>query len=145
MIKKISILFFPIFLIAACCSTNKTSKVITDNTAAYKKIAGQKFSKGFNTVFNSDSSYLFVCASPKKSDKILPPPLKFFVYDNKNEKIIFEDNLTNGKIRWINNHQLQVSTTPEIISGKEEENRKMYGYIYDVINRKKLPHLEKNK
>ncbi len=64
---------------------------------------------------------------------------------HKNEKVIFEDNLTNGKIKWINNRQIQVSTMPEIVSGKEENNKKMYGYIYDVINKRKLPQLDKNK
>jgi len=145
MIKKISISFIPILLIAACCSSSETSQKLMNNIPAYKEIAEGKYNNQYNTVFNTDSTYLFVCASQKNVDKVLPPPLRFFVYDNKNEKVIFEDNLTNGKIKWINNRQIQVSTMPEIVSGKEENNKKMFGYIYDVINKRKLPQLDKNK
>ena len=49
------------------------------------------------------------------------------------------------KLEWLKCHQIQVSTNPEIISGKEEENKKMYGYIYDVITQRKLSELNKNK
>jgi len=145
MIKRIGVSFLPILFVAACCSANDTSKKIINNLPAYNKIAEEKYNKEFNTVFNSDSTYLFVYATPKKSNKLFPLPLKFFVYDNKNGKIIFEDNLTNGKIKWINNRQIQVSTNPEIVSGKEEENQKMYGYIFDVITKRKLSQIDKNK
>lgn len=145
MIKSINILFLPILLIAACCSSSETSKKLIINTPAYEKIAEGKYNNHYRTSFNSDSTYLFVCASPNKSNNMPPAPLKFFVYDYKNEKVIFEDNLTNGKVKWINNQQIQVSTSPEIISGKEEENKKMYGYIYDVTKQKKLPRLDLDK
>ena len=145
MLKRISVSFLSIFLIASCCSSNVTSKNLSSNRLTYKKIAEEKYSKNYNTIFNSDSTYLFVYSSPKNADKILPPPLKFFVYDNNKAKIIFEDNLVNGKIKWINNHQIQVSTDPEIISGKEEKNIKMYGYIYDVLTKRKLSELDINK
>ena len=145
MIKSINILFLPILLIAACCSSNKTSKKIINNIPTYKKIAEGKYDNQYRTIFNSDSTYLFVCAAPKNVNKVLPPPLRFFIYNNKTGKVIFEDNLTNGKVKWINNQQIQVSTSPEIISGKEEENKKMYGYIYDVTKQKKLPRLDLDK
>jgi hypothetical protein len=142
---RISISLISIFLIAACCSSNITTAKLSSDHTAYKKIADEKYSKNYNATFNSDSTYLFVYTSPKNLDKVLPSPLKFFVYDNNNEKVIFEDNLANGKIRWLNIHQIQVSINPEIISGKEEENNKMYGYIYDVLTQRKLSELDKNK
>ncbi len=142
---RISVSLISIFLIAACCSSNKTTAKLSSDYTTYKKIADEKYSKNYNTIFNSDSTYLFVYTSTKNLDKVLPTSLKFFVYDNNNEKIIFEDNLANGKIRWLNVHQIQVSINPEIISGKEEENKKMYGYIYDVLTQRKLSELDKNK
>lgn len=75
----------------------------------------------------------------------LNPPLNFFVYNNSTKKVIFQDNLANGKIRWKNNYQFIVSTIPGIVKGNDAENVQMFGYTYDVISRRKLSDHDKNK
>jgi hypothetical protein len=145
MFRNILLSVFLFFMIGACCSSNEAAGEFGSMQPAYKKIAAEKYNKNYERVFNSDSTYLIVYFSSKSVTKEIPFPLRFFVYDNKKDKVIFEDNLTNGNVKWLNDHQVQVSTIPEIISGKEEENRKIFGYIYDVITKRKLTKLNKNK
>jgi hypothetical protein len=143
--RNIVAFVFLFFLVSACCSANETAEKLDSNRPSYKKIADEKYNENYKAIFNNDSTYLIVHFSPKNVTKQVPAPLKFFVYDNKRNKIIFEDNLTNGNIKWINDHQVQISTIPEIISGKEDKNERMYGYIYDVIAKRKLTELDKSK
>ena len=135
---------FLIILISSC-SSKETSGEMQDNTPPYKKIAEEKFDKDYRVIFNNDSTYLIVYYLPKNVNKTLIPPLKFFVYDTNNKKVIFQDNLTNGKVEWINDHQFQVSTIPEIVTGNDEDNKKLFGYIYDVHTKRKLSNEDINK
>ena len=63
---------------------------------------------------------------------------EFFVYNTGEKKVIFQDNLANGDIKWKNNYQFIVTTIPEIVKGDDEENIQNFGYTYDVIKRRKL-------
>jgi len=64
--------------------------------------------------------------------------VQFFVYDLKNEKVLFEDSLANGSVKWLNDYQIQVSTVPGIVTEDEEVDKKLMGYIYDVKLQRKL-------
>jgi len=74
----------------------------------------------------------------KSTPQKINPPLKFFIYSLNDEKIIFEENLPNGKIEWINDHQVRVSIIPGIVSGKEEKEKSQFGYIYDTSLQRKI-------
>lgn len=128
------------------CSSSKeeTSKIRSDNPT-FKNIAEEKYNDEYRTEFNKDSTYIIVYYSPKNKLMSLNPPLKFFVYDNSTKKVIFRDNLANGKVKWKNNNQFVVSTIPGIVKGDDVENIQMFGYTYDVITRRKLSDLDKNK
>ena len=134
-----------LFILVSACSSKEASGKLQDNIPAYKKIAEEKFNNNYIISFNNDSTYLIAYYFPKNIVKKLNPPLIFFVYDTNSKKVIFEDNLTNGKIEWINNRQLKVSTIPEIVTGDDEKNKEMFGYVYDVYTRKKLTKENKNK
>jgi hypothetical protein len=132
-------------LINGCCGSEETSGEVYQNQPSYKKIAEEKFNKDYRVTFNSDSTYLIVHYLPPNVTKESDSPLKFFVYDSKNKKVMFQDNLANGKVEWLNKHQLRVTTVPEIVKGKDEENKEMFGYIYDVISMSKLSKENRNK
>ena len=132
-------------LINGCCGSEETSGEVYQNRPTYKKIAEEKFNKDYRATFNNDSTYIIVQQLPQNVTKGIQTPLKFFIYDNEHKKIIFQDNLANGNIEWINRSQIKVSTLPEIVSGKDEDNKRMFGYIYDVISKAKLSGQDKNK
>ena len=134
-----------LFILINACSSKEASGELLQNKPTYKKIAEEKFNKDYMVIFNNDSTYLIVYFFPKNVTKRLNPPLIFFVYDTNNKKVIFQDNLTNGEVKWKNNRQIEVSTIPEIVTGDDEKNKELFGYVYDVNTQRKLTEENKNK
>ena len=128
----------------ACSSAEKETGELHTDQPSYKKIAEEKFNKDYKVESNKDSTYFIIYYSPKSKIKELNPPLKFFVYSINSRQIIFQDNLSNGKVQWKNNDELTVSTIPEIVKGGDEKNKQIFGYTYDVIKKRKLSSLEEN-
>ncbi len=60
------------------------------------------------------------------------------MYDLKNDKVLFEDSLANGSIKWLDEYQIQVSTIPGIVTGDDEASDDLMGYVYDVKLQRKL-------
>ena len=136
MLQKFAAFILITILINACCGSKESAKI--QISGDYKKIAESKLGDNYKIIFNSDSTYLTAYQLNKNPNENIQPTLKFFVYDLFEEKILFEDNLPNGKVEWINDHQVKVSTTPGIVSGKEEKNKSLFGYTYDVNLKKKI-------
>jgi hypothetical protein len=135
---------FSLFL-TACSSSKEENKELKTGLPTYKKIAEEKFKNDYKVESNSDSTYLIVYYSPKNKLRSLNPPLKFFVYNTGDKKVIFQDNLANGKVKWKNKSQFIVTTIPEIVKGNEAGDIQNFGYTYDVISRRKLTGFDQNK
>lgn len=127
-----------LFLLISACSSKETSVELQSKQPSYKKIAEERYNQDYRVSFNKDSTYLIVYYLPQNVNKKLPSPLKFFVYDTVNKKMVFQDNLTNGKVEWINDHQIKVSMIPGIVTSDEEKNKRLYGYTYDVKLKRKI-------
>jgi hypothetical protein len=137
-ISNIIVLILTFLLISSCCSTNETSKQNELSQSSYKKLAEDRFNKNYKVMFNQDSTYLIVQSTRRDTAKNFPSQLNFFVYNSTERKIIYEDNLSNGNVKWINKNQLKVTTNPEVIKGKYSNNEDVFGYIYDVSLKKKV-------
>jgi len=137
MLKRISVSFLLIFSIGACCGSKNISDKLSSNNPSYIEIAKDKYHEDYKVLFNTDSTYLVVFSFVKNDAEQLYSALRFFVYDDKNEKIIFEDNLPNGKVEWINYNQIQVSTIPGIVRGDDNKNNPSV-YIYDIKQKRKI-------
>jgi hypothetical protein len=143
MLQKFAAFILITILINACCGSKESAKIQVSGD--YKKIAESKLGDNYKIIFNSDSTYLTAYQLNKNSNENIQPALKFFVYDLSEEKILFEDNLPNGKVEWINDHQVKLSTTHGIVSGKEEKNKSFISYTYDVNLKKKINQINKFK
>ena len=66
----------------------------------------------------------------KTSPPTPSPPLSFFIYDIKNEKIIYQSNLANGRVTWKNNEQVEIERIPGTVTGFEPPDA--FKDIYDV-------------
>jgi hypothetical protein len=139
-------LFISIFLFFnACGSSKEENEKLQPGLPTYKKIAEEKFKNDYKVESNSDSTYLIVYYSPKNKLRALNPPLKFFVYNTSEKKVIFQDNLANGKVKWKNKSQFIVTTIPEIVKGNDAGDIQNFGYTYDVISKRKLTGFDQNK
>ncbi|MHB8931267.1 MAG: hypothetical protein ACYC5R_11795 [Melioribacteraceae bacterium] len=127
MLNKFNALLILFLLLAGCSVTQKT---LTRQESVLKKLSLEKFGTSSRLIYNSDKSYSIVVKQEKSTAKNLNPLLQFFVFEMGRDKIIFEESIPAGKIKWRNNRQFEVTITPEMIS--TEDSNKLYGYIYDV-------------
>lgn len=140
---SIAIIFIITIILSSCSNYNNGYK--TDSKKpAYIKTAIEKYSNNINYIFAPDSLHVICYKTEKKSISNPTPQHRFFIYDLKNEKIIYEDNGRSDDIEWINNTQIRVLKRPGIISVDPKKNMKMLGYIYDINQNKKLPLSESN-
>lgn len=134
---KIPVLLLVSLTIFGCCNSKHitSNEKITDQN--YKKLAEEKYRNNYNILINPDSSHIIVYSKIRK-ENLSEPPLKYFIYNLQKNVIVFEDNLPNGDVGWIDNSLVKVSIIPGIVKGDEEENSFLHGYIYDISLNKKI-------
>ena len=124
-------LIVALLLLPACASSSRppASARAAEN---YKNLALAKYGEGVEFIFNESETHVLCLKQNKvKLSPALPQdPLRFFVYDLQNEKIVYEDSIEDGSVNWISNSELQISIIPGIVSG--DENPEDFTYIYDV-------------
>ncbi len=135
LIKNIKgiIIFFTIVLLYSCSGTaqlgNKKGTIPT-----YKTIAQEKYNSNYKLLFNDDSSYV-ICQEIFKSSPAMPQHrIAFFVYDINKAQLIFEDQFPDGKIGWINRHQIKIVRLSGNITGEIKE-KQSQTLIYGVHNK----------
>lgn len=113
-------------------SSSKKTSAASAAAGQYKIAATEKYGEGVEYYFNESKTHVLCLkqAKVKLSPAMPQNPLRFFVYDLNAEKIIYEDSLEDGSVRWINDSQLQISLIPGIVSGDEDPED--FTYLYDV-------------
>ncbi len=82
---RIFILLFAILFFN--CSSSEIGK---SNYEQLENTAKEKFTKDYKISYNEDKTYA-ICVKRIKTNPPMPsPPLNYFIYDIKNEKIIYE-------------------------------------------------------
>jgi hypothetical protein len=99
------------------------------------KIIKEKFPQQNSIQYNTNKTYA-LCLNNTKSQS--NKPLKFFVYSIKTDKIILEDSLPKGKVKWLNENQIEVTSVPGIVRGREGKENQENGYIFDLKLQKKI-------
>lgn len=124
--------FIIVLMIAAGCGSSQRHEGLED----YHALARQRFGTEFTTELNKSGS-LALCIHEPKSAQLSPRmKVRFLVFDLTLQRALLDDSLDNGKIRWLNDTQLQIDLLPEVIDGSETPDQ--LGYIYDVPSRRKL-------
>ncbi len=137
-------LLIPYFCITLFCiqcnasrSKHAESKINADGKP-YRKIARDKYKNGVVYIFNTQKTHV-LCVKKVNTEKNFPfPPLAFFLYDLQKDKIRFEDASAGGEVKWLNDSQIIVSWIPGTVKGDEEKEGMSTGYIYDLIQQKKI-------
>ncbi|KAA3615579.1 MAG: hypothetical protein D8M58_15395 [Calditrichaeota bacterium] len=106
-----------------------------EQPATIESIAKVKYGTDIFYLSNKKKTYT-ICYSQKEKTALNPfPALKFFVYNNENAEVLFEDNLTNGSIKWVGKYTFKVESVARVVS-IDQENQSIT-YIYDVKLKKK--------
>ena len=119
-------------------TTGSESPSQTIASESYKKIAGQKYKNNVDYRFNASKTHVLCIKKSKPTQENPFPSLAFFLYDLKREKILLEESSTRGHVKWLNDHQIQISLIPGIVTGDEQKNKRLTGYIYDLKLKRKI-------
>lgn len=115
------------------CQPNNNKDEQSLNTI--ESIASEKYQEHYEFEPNKNGRYTLCIRQEPETAEILFPNLRFFVFNNETNEIIFEDNLPNGSVKWITSDQIKVTIIPGIVQAGNEHKS---GYIYDVKSGKKL-------
>jgi len=138
----ISTLIYTSFLIS-CASSEKTpenSDQIINQKPAKKveQFAIEKYKNNYILQNNSSNTFTLCVKKIKSSDHSPRNTINYFVYDLSVEELIHEESIANGNVKWLNDHQIQISITPGTVKGDEKGEGEPTGYIYDTKLKKKI-------
>lgn len=127
----------------SCTSAHKKGEAASQdqpgsspNTAKYRKIAEEKYKDHIDYIFNESKTHVLCVRINKSTPKIPESAFSFFVYDLKNDRIIFEDSIADGSVHWTSDHLLEVEQKSGTVSKENPIRSKRYGY--DVVTQKKI-------
>lgn len=124
------------FITIGCstCNCGKDKPEITDEQRAenFHKIAREKYGDNYKIENNETKEYYLVTNFVKSATDL---SIKFFVYEIKSEKILLEDFIKSGSVKWVDKYLLDVQIHPGIV--KKNDSTDDIGYFYNAeINQK---------
>lgn len=126
LIIKISIVC--LIMIYGCCAPSK-------ELASYKSaevLAKEKFGDEYNLAENENGKFI-LCYKIREDKNRLHSSLHYFVYEASQNGIIFEEKLNDSKIKWLDDQNLEITITPEVISGDDD----ITVFILNVLTKEK--------
>jgi len=130
--------YFVIGILAFCASCYASSikgDGYSLETKKYEKFAFSKFGNDTISIYNRDKTYV-LCLKSDNLKAINPnAPTIFFIYDLKENKIIYKDQISSAVISWYSNNELLISTQKGIITSPIDKGKSKY--IYNLKTRKK--------
>ena len=130
---KYSILIILFLVFSISCS--KSGYQSSDNTN-YKSLAEKKFGLEQTTYEESGDGHYVLCKHLLESSNDPYTSWEFFVFDKNSNKIIFEDKIDRGKVKWFSNNELEISHTPGTMATNQSKDD--YMWIVNVETGEKI-------
>ncbi len=115
-------------LVLFSCHRCKTKSLSPEQKI--EKIAQQKYHEKYTLQWNETKDYVFI--QKKKAINHSPfPTISFAVYDSRTQKLLFEDTVPGGQIKWLTNDIIEVYS----LVGRPKDihtNKKKPLYRYNV-------------
>ena len=103
-----------IVLIFSGCSS-KAQKPGSSELPKYMTIAQNKYGASVQYLYNESKTHV-ICYKTSKPDIQNPfANLQYFIYDLGNKQIIREEELNNGKIRWLDDFKIETTIIPGMV------------------------------
>ncbi|WP_421918603.1 hypothetical protein [Marinifilum sp.] len=136
--NRYRIIVIVLMVILSACTTNKAI-VKHDELAQYsdyRSLAKEKYGVNVEFNFNSDSTFV-LCQKVISRDALNPNQVReFFVFDTKNNRIIYEDKMANAKVAWYNKTQLLITRRKGFIEDEVDTGKR--SYVLDLYSKNKI-------
>jgi len=137
-LKKIIASILVVYTVISCnvLNNNENNSVIIENQKlTYTEIAKQKYGSETQFLKNSTNNFILCFKREKKTAANPNPILRFFIFSEKEQKIIYEANEIGGEVKWLNDKQVEITFVPGIVKSNEKP---PFHYIYDVEQKKRI-------
>jgi len=137
---KYSILIILCLVFSISCS--KSGYQSSDKTN-FKSLAEEKY--GLEQIIYEDSQdgHYVLCKHLSESSSDPYTLWEFFVFDKNSNKIIIEDKIDRGKVKWFSNNELEISHTPGTMATNQSKDD--YIWILNVETGEKTKKSKYNK
>jgi len=126
----IKFLVYSLLVFAFACCPRTVQNVNTSDTPSYISVAEKILGDSPRYLLNETQTHV-ICYILEKTNIQNPQGLlHYIIYDIKNEVVLREEDLDNGKIRWLDHARIEVSSTPGMV--RKESNEGMNIRILDI-------------
>jgi hypothetical protein len=129
--------FIVICITAVCmysCSALKEGSEKTIETD--KEYAEKKLGSNILKMENISKTHVLMINQEKETALNPAPLLKFMLFEIKSNRLLFEDVVPAGNVRWINDRQIEILKIPGTVS--IENKKSQSGYIFDIDSGRKI-------
>lgn len=127
-----------ILMISMCflmsCSVTSKTKAVQESTA-YITVAKEKLGDEVKFAFNKDRSYVLCQTEP--ADNPDNPSFSFLVFSMEDEKVVLEQNVRSGSVKWLSDMEIEVFSTPGFM--RNDQSRDDFTQVYNVATGKWTP------
>lgn len=121
-------------LIIIFASCNSIKKIDNAKQTEYHKIAVKKYGKDVKYMKSPKKSYV-ICQKVIDINSLNPNELtRFFVYDIKNRKNIYEDAISGAQLSWNSDFEIRIEKQKGIINSTEDTGKNVYIYNLKTKN-----------
>ena len=122
------------------CKLNNVAQTSAEEEAkeenSVEKFAEARFGKGFNLLWNNTESLVIITKGMEKKMQNPFPTLQLVIYDPLKNEMLWEDVVAKGKVSWLNDEEIEISSVPGMMTRDRREPMKT-GYIYNCTKREK--------
>ena len=130
--SKIIVVIILSFMVLVSCS--KSSKITT--TQNHIDIATERYGESSFNCNSNGANTLELCVHQTNSGGTTAPSWEYFVFNKETEKIVFENSVNQGKVKWFSNSELVVTKMPGTMA--EDQTMDDYAWIIDVNTGRKI-------
>lgn len=122
-------------ILLVSCSSREVNKH-EPQVQQYESLAMQKYGQGADLIRNTSGTAV-LCVKSAKPTQLQPQrQIAFFVYDISTRTVLFEDNVPNGSVSWMDDVSVVVTVIPGTVKDDDKTPSARQGYIFDLRSRK---------
>lgn len=137
MTRKIALLLMMVILLASA-GCKPSEKQPARKNQVYITVAREKLGDNVTFRYNDDRAYVLAQSEQPKSSNDLS--FRFIVFGIKQEKVVLEQDVESGFVKWLSNTEIEVFRTPGKM--RNEQTRDDYTMVYNVMTGDSMPKTE---
>jgi len=130
-LKYLIFAFWSTLLFSQC----KNAKTANDSSSTYQKVALDFLGEGYTSEANATRS-MMLCSIVTQLPKHAGVGVKFLVYDQDNQTVVYKDSIDKGTVSWFSDTELALFYTPGMM--RVQQTRDDYTFIYNLNTQERV-------